>query len=81
MFDTARKALEAAAWHRKRKPWEFATDPATGRKFYYNTRTLESRWYMPILDRETGELPVRVTSLSPLHAIVSIFPPSYCYIS
>ncbi len=54
MFDSARKSLELAAWNRLRKPWASAMDVETGRKFYYNTRTLESRWFMPILERQTG---------------------------
>ena len=56
MFDTSRKMLETAAWDRLRKPWASAMDVETGRKFYYNTRTLESRWFMPILERQTGML-------------------------
>lgn len=54
MFDTARKNLEAAAWHKLKKPWKATIDPATRRKYYYNVRTLESRWFMPILERQTG---------------------------
>lgn len=55
MFDVARKTLESAAWNKKRKVWKQAVDVATGRKYFYNTRTLESRWYMPIMERQNGE--------------------------
>ena len=29
-------------------------DPQTQRKYYYNTRTQQSLWFMPIMEREIG---------------------------
>jgi hypothetical protein len=56
MFETTRKRLENDAWDRKRKPWKSAVDPKTQKKYYYNTRTLQSAWFMPLMERQPGGL-------------------------
>lgn len=52
MFEKALKRLEQDTWDAKRKPWKSAVDPQTQRKYYYNTRTQQSLWFMPIMERE-----------------------------
>ena len=54
MYELARKRLENETWLAKKKPWKSAVDPKTQRKYVYNTRTQQSQWFMPILERETG---------------------------
>ncbi len=54
MYEAARKDLENATWDALRKPWKSAVDPQTGRKYFYNNRTQQSLWYMPILERQAG---------------------------
>ncbi len=40
--------------------WTAATDPASGRTYYYNTETQQTRWTMPV--RSEDRLPVAVKS-------------------
>lgn len=54
VFEDARVHLEIARWERQRAPWKEAKDKATGHRYFYHEKTLETAWKLPDMVKERG---------------------------